>query len=203
MRMALRVVVIVEGHGEDASIRTLLEKIWYEFLGGDFVEVIPWRHPQGRLLQEETLEPVIEAAALKLNAPGAPALHRLLLILIDSEGECPAKWAPKVLKWARKARSDTQISCVMPNPMFETWFAAAATSLDCKNDLPDDLAKPDDPEAMRLGKNWIRQHLPRKYKETIDQPRFVAHTSVEECLGSPPSFRKLCKEIGKYLPPGS
>jgi hypothetical protein len=39
--MPLRVVVIVEGHGEDGAIRTLLERIWYEMLGGDYIEVIP------------------------------------------------------------------------------------------------------------------------------------------------------------------
>ena len=40
MTMPLRVVVIVEGHGEDGAIRTLLERIWYELLGGDYIEVI-------------------------------------------------------------------------------------------------------------------------------------------------------------------
>jgi len=29
VNMPLRVVVVVEGHGEEGSIRTLLERIWY------------------------------------------------------------------------------------------------------------------------------------------------------------------------------
>lgn len=41
--MPLRVVAIVEGHGEDGAIRTLLQRIWFELLGGDDIEVIPWR----------------------------------------------------------------------------------------------------------------------------------------------------------------
>jgi hypothetical protein len=47
--MPLRVVVIVEGHGEDGAIRTLIERIWYELLAGDYIEVIPWRGKQGQL----------------------------------------------------------------------------------------------------------------------------------------------------------
>jgi hypothetical protein len=47
--MPLRVVIIVEGHGEDGAVRTLLERIWYELLGGDYIEVIPWRGKQGQL----------------------------------------------------------------------------------------------------------------------------------------------------------
>ena len=62
--------------------------------------------------------------------------------------------------------------------MFETWFAAAAESLRGKNNLPDDLPKPKDPEQEGLGKGWIKKHLPKKYKETIDQARFVGHLGV-------------------------
>ncbi len=46
--MPLRVAVIVEGHGEDGAIRPLLERIWYELLGGDGLDVLrPFRRPQG------------------------------------------------------------------------------------------------------------------------------------------------------------
>jgi hypothetical protein len=88
----------------------------------------------------------------------------------------------------------------MPNPMFETWFAAAAISLRGKNGLPDDLPKPADPEGERAGKGWVKKHLPRKYKETVDQPRFVGHMSLTECRDSSRSFRKLIKELQLRLP---
>jgi len=38
------------------------------------------------------------------------------------------------------------------------------------NGLPSDLPKPADPEAGKVGKSWVKQHLSRKYKETVDQP---------------------------------
>jgi hypothetical protein len=119
---------------------------------------------------------------------------------VDTEGDCARNVSEELLGWAREIRSDTDISCVLPNPMFETWFAAAATSLRGKNDMPADLPKPDDPERAGLGKTWVKGHLPLKYKETVDQPRFVSHMSLTECRDSSRSFRKLVKELKRRLP---
>jgi hypothetical protein len=198
--MPLRVVVVVEGHGEDGAVRTLLERIWYELLRGDYLEVIPWRGKQGQLLRRESLQPVVEAAAIKLHGTERTDLRRLLLLMIDSEGDCPATVAPGLLGWAREFRSDTDIACVLPNPMFETWFASAAQSLRGVNGFPEELPKPADPEGNKVGKGWVRQHLPRKYKETVDQPRFVGHMNLAECRESSRSFRKLVKELERRLP---
>lgn len=199
--MPLRVVAIVKGHGEDeGAIRHLLTRIWYDLLGGDFIDIIPWRAKQGQILNASMLPNIVEAAAITLHGSDDEDTGRLLLILIDSEGECPAKLAGKILDCATKARSDTEIACVMPNPMFETWFAAAADSLRGKNGLPNDLPKPDDPEGEGTGKGWIKKHLNRKYKETVDQSRFVDHMDLKECLESSRSFRKLCKELERFLP---
>jgi hypothetical protein len=201
--MPLRVVVIVEGHGEDGAIRTLLERIWYELLRGDYIEVIPWRGKQGQLRQKDGLSTVVEAAADRLHGTAQTDLRRLLLIMIDTEGqECPRDVAPERIGWAREVRSDTatEIACVLPNPMFETWFAAAANSLRGKNGLPNELPKPLDPEGEGAGKGWVKKHLPRKYKETVDQPRFVGHMSLTECRDSSRSFRKLIKELAVRVP---
>ncbi len=206
-KVPLRVVVIVEGHGEDASIRNLLNRIWYKLLGGDYIEVIPWRSNQGQMFlpNGKGLRPVVNAAAIKLHATDRTDIRRLLLIMVDTEGRkenCPKLKAPQLVAWAREERSDeaTEIACVMPNAMFETWFAAAADSLKGKNDLPPDLPKPEDPGGDGLGKSWVKKHLPRKYKETVDQPRFVGHMSLEECQESSRSFRKLVKELQDRLP---
>jgi hypothetical protein len=108
--MPLRVVVIVEGHGEDKAIRTLLERIWYGLLSGDYIEVIPWRAKQGQLLlpQGQGLRPVVAAAAIKLHATPRADFRRLLLIMIDTEGRsenCPNTKAPELVAWAREERS--------------------------------------------------------------------------------------------------
>jgi len=149
---------------------------------------------------------VVEAAAIKLHATERTDCRRLLLIMIDTEGRpenCPRTKALELVAWARKERSDTatEIACVLPNVMFETWFAAAAVSLRGKNGLPNDLPKPADPEGEGVGKGWVKKHLPRKHKETVDQPRFVGHVSLTECRDSSRSFRKLVKELEQRLHP--
>lgn len=198
--MQLRVVVIVEGHGEtDGAIRILLERIWCELLQGEYIEVIPWRGKQGQLLRPETLRPVVEAAALKLHQTTRADLRRLLLILIDAEAACPAQVAPALLAWATACRADTDIACVMPNPMFETWFAAAADSLAGVNDLPADLKPVPDPEGRKLGKGWLKKQLGRKYKETVDQPRFTQRLRLADCRTNSPSFDKLCRVLEQRL----
>lgn len=67
------------------------------------------------------------------------------------KGDCPGTVAPELLAWAWAFRSDTEVACVLPHPMFETWFAVAE-SLRGVNGLPSDLAKPPDPEGAQVGK---------------------------------------------------
>lgn len=197
--MPLRVGVIVEGHGDDGAIRPLLERIWYEMLGGDYLEVMPWRGRQGQLLQEKGLKRAVEALAIKLSSGKPESSALLILILMDSEKTCPKELAPKLIEWAKQARSDFPIACALPHPMFETWFVASAASLSGYNDLPENLAVPDDPEGNNLGKGWIKNHLPRKYSETVDQPRFVTKMNLDACRERSPSFDKLCREMKKAL----
>src|SRR5437588_781456 len=179
MTMPLRIVVIVEGHGEDAAIRPLLERIWYELLTGDRLEVVePLRQRQGTLLKEAGLKTAVDAAKVKLDLRRPDEFSKLVLVLLDSEGQCPKVLAPQLLKWATEARSDADIACVLPHPMFETWFAAAAASLAGVNGLPADLVIPADAEGEGKGKGWLKSLLPHKYKETVDQPRFAAHMDL-------------------------
>ncbi|MFO0866149.1 MAG: DUF4276 family protein [Gemmataceae bacterium] len=198
--MRLHVVVIVEGHGDSAAIRLLLERIWYEELGGEFIKVVPWRATQGEIRHPDLSRRVFEAASIKLHANRTNEDRRLLLILMDSEGEeCPLEAAPEYIRRANVVRSDMEVACVLANPMFETWFAAAADSLRGINGLPQDLEKPEDPEGNQLGKRWVKASLCRKYKERHDQPAFVRSMSLSECRASSRSFRKLFDELKRRI----
>lgn len=200
--MPLRVGVIVEGQGEYEAIRQLLERIWYELLQGDFIEVLrPFRQPQGLLLKEAGLKAAVDAVKIKLGPETPDGPRKLVLILVDAEDDCPREVAPQLLRWGREARSDADIACVMPCPMFETWFVAAAAFLAGVNGFPADLPAPPDPEVNGLGKGWVKRHLPRKYSETVDQPRFAARIDLAQCRQNSASFDKLCRELEARLSP--
>jgi hypothetical protein len=202
--MPLRVAAIVEGHGEENAIPTLLHRLWYDYLRGDRLDVLhPFRKPQGKLLQAKGLQDAVNAAKIKLDLRPRDDCRKLVLILIDSEGRPPCTLAPQLLQWATKARADADICCVLPHPMFETWFAASAESLAGHNDLPENLPAPADPEGNGLGKGWLQKQLPRKYVERIDQARFVSRMDFALCRRKSHSFDKLCRELERRLPEAS
>jgi hypothetical protein len=197
----INIAVIVEGHGEDSAVRTLLQRVWCEVLGGEHANVLrPIRRPRGSLMKEDDpdLSHAVDFAVGKLAAHGGG----LVLILIDAEGECrPDRpmLGPTLLGRAKRARADVDVDCVFANVMYETWFVAAAESLG-EYLLPPAAGVPEDPEADRLGKSWIKKHARNgKYAETADQPRFTAKMDLALCHRRSASFRKLCEKLARRL----
>ncbi len=193
----LRVAAIVEGHGEYESIRLLLTRIWHEILGGECIDVLqPIRQKRHQLAKQDGLEKAVRLAALKLaNATGV-SMPAAILILVDADEDLPCRLAPELLGWAKAARSDIDIFCIVANVTYETWFIAAAESLRGYLRLPDDMAIFDTPEQQRLGKGWIERNFQgAKYSETQDQPSMTAKMNLTMCRARSPSFDKLCREL--------
>lgn len=196
----LRIAPIVEGHGEDGAIRILLERIWYELFGGEYLDVLkPIRSKRQKLVNEpREFGRVVDLAALKLqgNKTDDP---EMILILLDADKDLPCVLGPDLLKKGRSHRGDVDFSCVIANVDYETWFVAAAPSLSGHLDLSEydaDL----DPEAARLGKGWIKQRIRRvKYSETVDQPSLTKAMDLALCRTKSPSFDKLCRELEARL----
>lgn len=198
----LRVVPIVEGHGEYEAVRILITRIGYELLGGDRIEVVrPIRWKRTQVADDRELKRTLDLAVLKLR--DAPAeLPSLILLLIDAEEDLPCVLGPQLLKQALGSRPDADIACVLANVEYETWFVAAAESLGEYLDLSRDAETGRRPEAERLGKGWIKQRFRGiKYSETLDQPAMTARMDLRLCRERSPSFDKLCREIGKRLSP--
>jgi hypothetical protein len=127
--MRLKIVPIVEGHGENNSIRPLLQRIWSELLGGDYVEVVkPIRWSRGRLVQGSELGRAVDLATLKLR-DAQPDERGMVLVLVDADEDLPCELGPRLMQEVQERRSDTDVSCVVANVEYETWFIAAAASL--------------------------------------------------------------------------
>jgi hypothetical protein len=197
----ITIAPIVEGQGDEAAVRLLLQRVWVELLGGEFAEVVkPIRRSRGSLLREDSgdLEKAIRFALLKLEQHGGG----VVLILIDAEDDCSnlGPLGPLLLARALRVRADLDVSVVIANVMYETWFVAAAESLDEYLDLPPDGRIPDDPEGERFGKGWIKQRMKSgKYSETADQAALTSAMDLELCRRRSPSFDKLCRELARRL----
>jgi hypothetical protein len=121
----LRVVPIVEGHGEDNSIRILLQRIWDELLGGDYVDVVkPIRGKRLKLVKTKELERALNLALLKLRATDfeGPAM---ILVLLDADSDLPCVLGPDLLSLARSVRADADVSSRRRNLSPDFWTCRA------------------------------------------------------------------------------
>ena len=190
---------IVEGHGEVASLPILLQRLWTDLIHGEYIEVLrpPIRQPRDRLARnkDDSLVRAVGLAAAKLADPSLAADPELILILIDADDDLPCELAPELLEIARESRRDKNISCVIANVEYETWFVASAASLLRFIELGTEEA-PENPESKRLGKGWIEKRFKgAKYSETVDQPKLTAHMDLQMCRDRSPSFDKLCRDL--------
>ena len=197
----LRVVPIVEGHGDYQAVRTLLYRIWTELLGGQHMDVLrPIRQPRSKLVQTDGLHKAVDLAVSKLLHAGPPGDPQLVLLLIDAHEACPAQLGPQLLARAREHRKDADLSCVLAKTEYETWFVAAAESLHDYLELGPNDVVPEAPEDSGAGKAWIDRHFKgTKYSETVDQPAMTAKLDLAKCRRRSPSFDKLCRELEKRL----
>ena len=83
---------------------------------------------------------------------------------------------------------------------FESWFLAAAESLQGKRGLKNNLQSPDNPEAIRGAKEWLKQRMENRetYRETIDQFELTKHFDLDQARHAD-SFDKCYRDIIRLL----
>jgi hypothetical protein len=186
------VAPIVEGHTEQHCVERLLQRVWNELLrGANRLQILqPFRGDRSSLVHVDgrALGDAVQKASLALNRRAArdPEGRSLLLILLDaeleSEDDCPAKLAPRLLQTAQTSLGiGPCISCVLATRMLENWIVGGASTLAGVNGLPATLP-PRDWDRARFeeirGAKWLDEQLRgrnprRKYKKTADAEPFV------------------------------
>ncbi len=187
----MKIVGIVEGHGEVNSLRILLSRLaeWRSGLAHVDMDK-PIRVARDRFLnREEEFQRYLQLAADKCGDEGR------ILILLDADDDCPATLAPEISLRAKTIIPYRQISVVLANREYEAWFIAAAASLDGVRDFKFDPNDNVDPESSRDAKGWIgKRKRNRSYSEILDQPAMTSRMDLEMVFEKSRSFRKLCKE---------
>ena len=139
------------------------------------------------------LERAIELAALKTRPRGG------VLVLLDSDDDCPAELGPSLLARAAQAGMGLPVGVVLAQREFESWFLAGAESLRGRRGLPDNLTSPAEPELIRGAKEWLRSQISGGvYAETIDQPAFAAVFDLTLARRAQ-SFDKCCREVRRLI----
>lgn len=193
----LCVIPVVEGHGEVEAVPRLLRRIGAELFNYHQIDVLhPIRGQRGRMTKPIHLARWLGIAAGKLHQHQSEA-PKCILVLADADDECPCDVAASMREIALAACSHIDVACVVAHRAFESWFVAAADSLD--KYLTCD-AVPETPE--QYGKGWIEERFRGgSYGPRIHQPRMAASMNLAICRSRSRSFDKLCCELEKRLAP--
>jgi Domain of unknown function (DUF4276) len=186
------VAPIVEGHGEVQAVPILLERILRESHAEGLLRVNPpLRVKAGSFINdEEYFKRYVELAARKAK----PQARGSVLILLDSEDSCPAELRARLAAKAAALRPDVSILVALAYREYETWFLAAARSLQSVCGLPADLEPPTNPESIRGAKGWLSRQMPNAYNEPNDQPAMTRKFSFEQA-STIHSFNRLKRKL--------
>lgn len=186
--------LIVEGQGDEAAAPVVVRRI-LSLLAPDRQVSRPEtvRVSRSKLAKEDEVRRAVELVARRVG-PGGP-----IIILFDADDDCPAALAPRVLSWARRARSDRAIAAVMAMREFEAWFLGAAASLGGIRGLPDGLEPPANPEGVRGAKEWLGRLMPDGYGATLEQVELARKFDLEAARRTCPSFDKFVRDVIRLL----
>jgi len=193
--MQVRVACVVEGHGDTRAVPVLVRRIAAEVDPALSVHIPePVRVPRYRLVKAGELERAVVLATRKLSAPGA------VLILVDSEDDCPRFLGPALLQRAALVYRAGPVAVVLAKYEFEAWFLAAAESLRGRRGLPSDIEAPPHPERIRAAKGWLASRMAagQTYSETQDQAAFAAVFDLQAARRAG-SFDKCYRDIVRIL----
>ncbi len=188
--MIFDLTCIVEGDGDVEAVPIAIRRIVQEIAPGLALKIHPIRVPRTKLVKPEELERSVELAARRAGRSGA------IIVILDSDDDCPAILGPELLRRARRARADLPVSVVLAEREFEAWFLASARSLRGLRGLAGDLEPPPDPEAIRGAKEWLSARMPegRSYVETLDQSALTASMDLLQARETS-SFDKLFRDL--------
>lgn len=191
----IEIATIVEGHGEVVSLPILIRRIATQVAPGVQLRIPePVRTHRQEIVLAGQLEYAVELAARKTRGDGR------ILILLDSNGDCPKVLAGALRRRAELARSDRRIRVVLAKMEYEAWFVAAADSLVGHCDIAPSATAVDHAESIRNAKGWLSRRMPRGrgYNPKRDQPTLTRVFDLDAARTAS-SFDKFWRDVDAIL----
>ena len=192
--MSLSIAAIVEGHAEVESVPLLLRRIFAQLGVSDIQVARPFRVKRNRVVKAGELERAISQTIRDR------AEVRGIMVLIDSDDDCPAELGPQLLDRA-KTTTPIPVSVVLANREFECWFLGSKASLRGIRGIIDNATAPLNPETIRGAKEHLTRNMTRgrRYLEVDDQATFADKFHLDEARKSCPSFDKCFREAERLV----
>ena len=182
---------VVEGYGEVAAVPVLLRRLVAE-AGVYGIQVgKPIRRKRSELAKEDGLRRSVDLALLQQDC-------RAILILLDSDDDCPKELAPSLEEWAKSEARQVPCAVVMAHREYEAWFLAAIESLRGERGILPDASPHPDAESPRDAKGQLEERMAsgRSYSETADQAALTALFDMATAFARCRSFRRMVRAFG-------
>ena len=182
---------IVEGHGEVSAVPELLRRLIQAANVYDLHVGSPIRRKRSELTQEGALRKAVRIASWQPDCRG-------ILILFDSDDDCPKELAPTIQSWAQAEVAHIPCAVVMAHREYEAWFLGGIESLRGRRGIRIDAAIHPSPEGPRDTKSAIEDRMipGRSYSETADQAALTASVDLAAVYACCRSFRRMVRAFG-------
>jgi hypothetical protein len=188
-------VPIVEGHAEVEAVPVLVRRLLAEF-GQYEVEIArPVRVKRYKVVRPGELERAFDLARRRLEGCDA------ILLLLDTDDDCPKETAPGLLERAREAGVGLPVAVVLAKSEFEAWFVGSLESLRGVRGITETAVSPENPEDIRDAKRFLSRQMTggRRYVEVDDQPALAESFDFALARQRCPSFDKFIRDVQVIL----
>ena len=175
-----------------AAVPVLLRRLVTAAKAWDAVRVDgqPIRCSRGQLVQEAELKKRVRLARLRGD---------VVLIIFDSDNDCPVELAARVREWAVAEAGPERCEVVLAQCEYEAWFLSTVESLRTHHSVKDDAVSHPHPESPRDAKGRLEAMMDISYVEKTHQPAFSALFCMAAAYARCRSFRKLVDSFGRLI----
>lgn len=184
---------VVEGHGDVQAVPVLLRRLIQEAQSWEVGVATPIRRTRQELATEQGVSRAVTLAQGRPNCGG-------ILLIFDSDDDCPAELGPRVQYWATTASAALPCVVCMAHREYEAWFLATVDSLRGHKAVRADAMAHPNPETPRDAKGELERRMAvNDYKETIHQAAFSDQMRLADAFKRCRSFRKLVTSFGTLM----
>lgn len=188
----MKVVPIVEGHGDAEAVPVLLRRLVSAASAWKVRIDQPIRCNRSQLVKRDELTKRVRLARLREDC-GA------ILIIFDSDDDCPVELAEQVREWAVAAAGPVHCDVVLAKCEYEAWFLATVESLRVHHSVKSDAQSHPEPESPRDAKGRLAAMMGISYSVKTHQPAFSAIFCMAAAHARCRSFRKLVGSFGRLM----